>query len=126
MTRNTPAPETATFTPSPSKTSSIPPVKLSIGHQNLENQLHQPIAVTKITDSYPKSGAGAPVSDTRGQDIFSAYKSQISDPTDNPYASFSDKMNWDIARWAKLRGPGSNALGELLKIEGVCEYFLFL
>ena len=37
----------------------------------------------------------------------------------NRYEPFSSKLDWEIARWAKTRGPGSNALTELLSIEGV-------
>ena len=37
----------------------------------------------------------------------------------NPYAPFASKMDWEIARWAKLRGPGSTAFTELMSIEGV-------
>lgn len=37
----------------------------------------------------------------------------------NPYEPFSSKLDWEIARWAKRRGQGSNALMELLKINGV-------
>jgi len=37
----------------------------------------------------------------------------------NPYAPFSSRLDWEIARWAKMRGPGSNSLTELLRIEGV-------
>ncbi|KAJ3567978.1 hypothetical protein NP233_g6016 [Leucocoprinus birnbaumii] len=40
---------------------------------------------------------------------------------DNPYSPFSSEVNWEIARWAKLRGPSSTAFSELLAIEGVCE-----
>jgi hypothetical protein len=32
---------------------------------------------------------------------------------------FISKMDWEIARWAKLRGPGSTAFSELLSIDGV-------
>jgi len=39
--------------------------------------------------------------------------------TPNAYAPFSSKLDWEIAHWAKMRGPGSNALTELLRIEGV-------
>ena len=35
------------------------------------------------------------------------------------WAPFSTRMEWEIARWAKLRGPSSTALSELLKIGGV-------
>lgn len=37
----------------------------------------------------------------------------------NPWAPFQSRIDWAVARWAKLRGPGSNAFTELLKIEGV-------
>lgn len=38
---------------------------------------------------------------------------------DNPFAPFSSRMDWEIGRWAKLRGPGSTAFSELMSIEGV-------
>jgi len=38
---------------------------------------------------------------------------------ENPYAPFCSKLEWDIARWAKLRGPSSTAFSELMEIEGV-------
>lgn len=37
----------------------------------------------------------------------------------NFYAPFHSAMEWEVARWAKLRGPGSNALTELLRIPDV-------
>ncbi|KAL0957479.1 hypothetical protein HGRIS_001272 [Hohenbuehelia grisea] len=37
------------------------------------------------------------------------------------YAPFASQIDWEIARWAKLRGPGSTALTELLKIPEVPE-----
>ncbi|KAJ7468883.1 hypothetical protein B0H11DRAFT_2159425 [Mycena galericulata] len=37
------------------------------------------------------------------------------------YAPFASKMDWEVARWAKLRGAGSTAFTDLLKIEGVRE-----
>lgn len=41
----------------------------------------------------------------------------------NPFSPFSSKMDWEIARWAKLRGPGSTAFSELMSIEGVSGAF---
>ncbi|KAH7917158.1 hypothetical protein BV22DRAFT_1026893, partial [Leucogyrophana mollusca] len=35
------------------------------------------------------------------------------------WAPFSSQTDWDIARWAKLRGPSSTAFSELLAIPGV-------
>ncbi|KAF8815656.1 hypothetical protein BYT27DRAFT_7224873 [Phlegmacium glaucopus] len=40
---------------------------------------------------------------------------------DNPWAPFNSRKDWEIARWAKLRGVGSMAFSDLLAIDGVCE-----
>jgi hypothetical protein len=42
---------------------------------------------------------------------------------DNPYAPFTSKIDWEFARWAKLRGAGSTAVSELMGIEGVSVMF---
>ncbi|KAF8266678.1 hypothetical protein EI94DRAFT_1548979, partial [Lactarius quietus] len=34
---------------------------------------------------------------------------------------FQSKHDWDFARWAKNQGPSSNAVTELLAIDGVVE-----
>ncbi|KAK7030916.1 hypothetical protein VNI00_013862 [Paramarasmius palmivorus] len=34
---------------------------------------------------------------------------------------FRSRLDWEVARWGKLRGPGSNALNELLQIPGLAE-----
>ena len=38
----------------------------------------------------------------------------------NLYAPFAHRLDWEIARWCQLRGPGSTAVTELLSINGVC------
>jgi hypothetical protein len=49
-----------------------------------------------------------------------SYRRSVSNADDpNPYRPFTSKLDWEIARWAKTRGPGSSALTELLSIEGV-------
>jgi len=35
------------------------------------------------------------------------------------WAPFSTRLEWEVACWAKLRGPSSTALSELLRIDGV-------
>ncbi|KAJ3811030.1 hypothetical protein F5876DRAFT_88572 [Lentinula aff. lateritia] len=40
---------------------------------------------------------------------------------ENKWAPFASRMDWEIARWAKLRGTGSTAFSELLAIDGVSE-----
>ena len=42
-------------------------------------------------------------------------------PAGNPFAPFLSKLDWEVARWAKLRGPGSTAFSELMGIEGVSD-----
>ncbi|KIM35645.1 hypothetical protein M413DRAFT_20740 [Hebeloma cylindrosporum] len=41
--------------------------------------------------------------------------------SNNPYAPFSSKLEWELAYWDKMRGPSSTAFTELMKIEGVHE-----
>ena len=41
------------------------------------------------------------------------------DGRDNIFAPFLSEREWEIARWAKLRGPGSTAFTELMSIGGV-------
>lgn len=97
--------------------SSIP---LGAGRQTIENQLRQPITVEKFSDRYADSNAGKPIVDhSITPSLFAGYTSGPQNSSANPYAPFRDKLNWDIARWAKLRGPGSTALSELLSIPGV-------
>lgn len=44
----------------------------------------------------------------------------------NPYHPFASKVDWEFAKWAKLRGPGSTATTELLNIEGVSDDSIYL
>ena len=38
---------------------------------------------------------------------------------ENKWAPFASQMEWEVAQWAKLRGPGSTSFSEFLEIEGV-------
>ncbi|KAG1772876.1 hypothetical protein EV702DRAFT_1181229 [Suillus placidus] len=49
-----------------------------------------------------------------------AHATIINDTT-NPYAPFNSRVDWEIARWAKLRGPTSTAFSDLLGINEVHE-----
>ncbi|TFK53168.1 hypothetical protein OE88DRAFT_1626862 [Heliocybe sulcata] len=75
-------------------------------------------AVTK----FPGGAAGKPVntSELRAS-MYEEYSHQMNASADNPWAPFASKLDWEVARWAKLRGPGSTALTELLQIDGVHE-----
>lgn len=45
---------------------------------------------------------------------------------DNAYAPFTSRIDWEVARWAKLRGSGSTAFTDLLAIEGVSINEIFM
>lgn len=66
-----------------------------------------------------------PGTQTQSPSVYDDYKDLLKETvktaasSDNIYAPFNSKMDWEIARWAKLRGPGSTAFTELLGIEGV-------
>ncbi|KAJ6479726.1 hypothetical protein C8R45DRAFT_1054433 [Mycena sanguinolenta] len=78
---------------------------------------HKPIVV-----KFPGNLAGAPISTTRDRTSERAYEASLKDsPSSNPYAPFMSKKDWEIAKWGKLRGPGSTAFSNLLNIEGVRE-----
>lgn len=76
-----------------------------------------------FTVRFPRDSAGA-VHARGDRDQNALYFSAVGE-ADNPYAPFCSKMEWDIARWSKLRGPSSTALTELMAIEGVSTKFSY-
>ncbi|KAJ6608216.1 hypothetical protein B0H10DRAFT_2166622 [Mycena sp. CBHHK59/15] len=75
-----------------------------------------------IVEKYPGRLAGRVTSTAPSQSSEEKYRSSLSESTTaNPYAPFKSKIDWEIAKWAKLRGSGSTVFTDLLNIEGVCE-----
>ena len=72
--------------------------------------------VTTFADLYPGTKAGQPSG--RVQHMRRDYATTLAEP-DNPWVPFKSRMDWEIARWAKNRGPSSTAFDELLQIKGV-------
>jgi hypothetical protein len=70
-------------------------------------------------EHYPNPLAGAPTHDAGTQEAYQKYGTGVGSSA-NPYAPFCSKLDWEVAHWAKLHGPGSTAFTELLKLEGVC------
>ncbi|KAF9487129.1 hypothetical protein BDN71DRAFT_1405152 [Pleurotus eryngii] len=62
--------------------------------------------------------AGIPVQGESLGPAFEQYQDQI---FGGAYAPFSSRLDWEVARWAKLRGLGSTAFSDLLSIEGVVD-----
>jgi len=53
----------------------------------------------------------------------STYAARLGKGSDsNPYSPFTSKIDWEVAKWAKLQGPSSTSFAELLKIEGVISF----
>ena len=82
-------------------------------HNHLEAP---PVYVTKFGGQ-----AGKPVC-TNVNDGYSNYVEQLeTGGQENIWVPFASKMEWEVAQWAKLHGPGSTAFSELLAIEGVSQ-----
>ena len=85
---------------------------LQAGRDRIEDKLRQPIHVKK----YPgRAGEVLEREADVGDHGYGGYAN-----SENLYAPFAHRLEWEIARWCQLRGPGSNAVTELLSIEGVC------
>ncbi|KAF7292558.1 hypothetical protein MIND_01153100 [Mycena indigotica] len=95
------------------------PAPSPVIRKQIEDRFHgQP-----VVDRYPSSVAGKPIRRERGDTSEESYgrRLDVDGATDNPYAPFASKMDWEIAQWAKMRGSGSTAFTDLLKIDGVRE-----
>lgn len=75
-----------------------------------------PINVAKYSAAYPHKLPGKPIGQMTSDDA--AYQAML-ESSPQPYAPFISRIDWEMAKWAKLRGPGSTAFSELLQIEGV-------
>ena len=51
---------------------------------------------------------------------YSNYAEQLETGSqENMWAPFASQMEWEVAQWSKLRGPGSTSFSDFLEIEGV-------
>ena len=82
----------------------------------------QPPKEKYIIEPFPGDKAGAPLECvSASQSNFEKYQQELN--SDAEYAPFVSRVDWEIAQWAKTQGLTSNAVTELLKIDGVS--FLF-
>jgi hypothetical protein len=82
-------------------------------------QAEEDVWVRPVVQEFP--GRAGEVIDESVRSGYEGYKSQIgADAATNPYAPFESKLDWEFAKWAKLRGPGSTAVTELMGIDDVC------
>ncbi|KAI9461560.1 hypothetical protein BJY52DRAFT_1203368 [Lactarius psammicola] len=72
----------------------------------------------KIT-RYPGGNAGVVHSKTNMTENQN-YEAKVGETSQaNAYAPFASCLEWEIAKWAKLRGPSSTAFTEMMAIDGV-------
>ncbi|RPD72981.1 hypothetical protein L226DRAFT_546761 [Lentinus tigrinus ALCF2SS1-7] len=81
---------------------------------------HTHLHAKTFTVPFPSVQAGAPIDDDHEDTEYERFQSALGgDHKDNPYAPFLSRIDWEIARWAKMRGPGSTAVSELLQIKDI-------
>ena len=71
-------------------------------------------------------GAGKPLGTQPSPAGYQQYAGGLHAEENNlsKWAPFSTHLEWEVAHWAKLRGPSSTALSELLQIDGVSQLIL--
>jgi hypothetical protein len=58
-----------------------------------------------------------------GPSSYAVYEGQVGGESENIYAPFQSKADWEFARWAKRRGVGSTAASDLMGLDGVSYLF---
>jgi hypothetical protein len=73
--------------------------------------------VRPVKMSFPGLRAGEVLSE--GIPTMKEYENNLGGPTQNPYSPFNSEIDWELAKWARLRGPSATSFTELLGINGV-------
>jgi len=84
----------------------------------------KPAVVLHYTDKYPSSATGGVLA--HGETGDKNYCAAVSGQDKSPWAPFKLRKDWEVALWAKLRGPGSTAFSDLLAIPGVHFILIYL
>ena len=103
-----------------------PPVILDLSISNW-HESHNRLTwkpTIQLFNDHPDHNAGAPLEDMT-KTSYETYQDALPkvNSVPNIWAPFASKIDWEIAMWAKLRGPSSTALSELLNVEGVSVLF---
>ena len=93
----------------PSGTSNI-----RAAQKRTQEQLRAKTYVVRFPDPHAASPSSA-----KGSSAYQNYQAAVDPEGENPYHPFTTRLDWEIAHWAKMRGPGSTALTELLAIKEV-------
>jgi len=102
----------------------VPPIEPAEPARPLPDPLVQaeeanssPIAELSIT-RFTYGSPGAPIPGPVQGSVM--YRSSQVAPSSLDWAPFSSELDWEITHWAKIHGPTSSGLTELLAIPGVC------
>ena len=87
------------------------------------NNLQSKIWGDVHVEVYPGPYAGAVHS--HGIPTTKELENMLGGPSPNPFAPFNNQTDWELAKWAKLRGPGSTSFTELMGVTGVCIAILY-
>jgi hypothetical protein len=80
---------------------------------------HRQVVVEHFTYGAP----GAPINDMQGHSTFESGDAALGESV---WAPFRSECDWRFAHWAKMNGPSSSALMDLLAIPNVRPPFFFL
>ncbi|KAI1782635.1 hypothetical protein LXA43DRAFT_977455 [Ganoderma leucocontextum] len=106
----------------PPPDSDTPGGSAQLAAQSLRDTIEANAARKTFVVRYPSPHAGAPVTASTYVNANETYRTQLdAAQSDNPYYPFATRLDWLVARWAKMRGPGSTSFSELLAIEEVAE-----
>jgi hypothetical protein len=73
-----------------------------------------------VIERFPHGHPGAPVAGIpQGASVYESAQDRLGESL---WAPFHSQCDWETARWAKMRGPSSTAMTELLAIPGVSVY----
>lgn len=116
----TPTLLSSTYPATPANSTPGPPLPTSERRAQAEASVRRKTFIVR----YPSETAGAPISDSAPvSNAHASYRNALecddNTPEANVYYPFASRLDWQVARWAKLRGPGSTAFDDLLGIEEV-------
>lgn len=72
-----------------------------------------------IVDPFPIGAAGAPIAGAHDTSGTTVNEQSLVGARDSIWAPFHSQCDWEIAQWAKMRGPTSSAFTDLLAIPEV-------
>jgi hypothetical protein len=85
-------------------------------------QRSEDVWVNPFVQDFPGQ-AGEPIDENARKSGFEGYQTNLGDAaTHNIFVPFQSHMDWEFAKWSKLRGPSSTATTELLGIENVDKF----